>query len=388
MLETRLVYRSILIAVCCLLAVFAPGADAVDGGEEKSPFRFSSPQEGDLLAGPTRFEFEVCDGARIERIDVYVEGKLIGSAAPPLWRFDWQAPLRLAATDIVAVGYRGDTVIGQSRIETAELTFAEVVDVQAVQLYPVVFDRRGRYAHDLQKEEFQVSENGRKVDIEFFSRDAATMTVAILIDVSQSMTEDLGIVQEAACGFIDRLDREDRLAIYAFNHGLSTVSRLGTEHPLAKNEVRQLQAEGGTALYDAVIGVLADLDGMEGRKIVVVFSDGRDERSMLPLRQVVEAARSSEVIVYAIGAGEDDEDLARREDLGVLATETGGSAYFLDKIRKLPNVFDEILIDLRSQYSLSYTPPAGPAGIRTLEVRVTRKGHTVRCRKSYRYRGR
>jgi VWFA-related protein len=210
----------------------------------------------------------------------------------------------------------------------------------------------------------------------------------MLLDVSESMQEELSTVKEASCGFIDQLGSEDRVSLYAFNHSLIPGVRLTSDFEEPKDAIRRLSAAGGTALYDAVVRVLNDLGPVKGRKAIVVFSDGRDERSLSSLERTIEMARRSEVLIYAVAAGETEQDLAARQDLEVLAEETGGEVHLIQKFKHLPRVFSSILDDLRAQYSLSYEPPEGPAGERQVRVEVQEgKKYRVRCRRSYYYTG-
>ena len=213
------------------------------------------------------------------------------------------------------------------------------------------------------------------------------MSLAVLIDISESMKTKLRAVQEASSRFVSQLRPDDRVAVYAFNHALAQGVELTRQHFRAQAQLRGYTASGGTALYDAVIQVLEDLGAVRGRRALVVFSDGQDERSLTTLQRAVDLARRGEVIIYAVGAGDSAEDLRARDDLRMLAEETGGKAQFIRKLKSLPRIFDKILEDLGSQYRLSYTAPEGTSGLRQVVVQVKDGSHTVRCRKSYYYVG-
>ena len=347
---------------------------------------FVSPTDGQILVGATEFRFKVSEEQeRAERIDVYVRGELVGTAYPPDWGFSWEAPPGLVGAEVVAVAYRGDRRVGMARIRTSDAVFDDVLDVSAVQLYPVVTDWRGRYVSGLARENFQVLDQGREVEIDFFSAEPTSLTLALLLDISNSMKGKLGFVQEAAVGFIDQLDRRDVLSVYAFNQGLVAHSQRTSDHTQAKLDIRSLRPKGGTAVYDAVVKVLQALGNVPNRKALFLFSDGQDELSLLTLSQAVERARRSEVIIYAVGAGQSQADLRSRPDLVNLAEATGGEASFIEKYKELPKVFHSVVEDLRAQYLLSYTPPPGREAERTVEVRLTKKKYKVRCRSTYYY---
>ena len=365
--------------ILTLLATAVSGAD----------FVFVSPRDGELLAGDVRFELGVRQGADISRIDVYVAGKLAGTALPPGWGFDWQTPT-LAGAQIIAIPFDAAGRPGERvKIKSAAHVVTEWVDVNAVQLYPVVLDRGGRYVRGLTRDAFTVLDQGKPVAIDYFSENIQHLNLAILLDTSRSMTGKLSFVTEAAWSLAQRLADGDSVAVYAFNHGLMTGPH-GASGDLGRVEtfIRGLAPAGGTALFDALSEVLHDLPSGGGRSAIIVFSDGQDEQSLLTLSQVVSNARQSEAIVYTVGAGSTERDLEAREDLETLARETGGQALFFDSYKKLDEVFESVLVDLRSQYALSYTPPEGESGVRAIEVKAKGAGYRVRCRPNYVYKRR
>lgn len=372
--------RALQVAGLLILA-----ASSLRGSE--APFSFLTPHSGQMLLGATEFRFTVAPDWGLERIDVYVGGLLAGSANPPEWSLAWTAPELLISVQIVAVGFRDGLVVHRDAITTShtQLGFSEEIEVEEVPIYPVVLDRGGDYVRGLAAEDFHVLDHGVPAELAFFSARPADLTVALLIDVSTSMTDKLQMVQDAACGFIDLLAATDRIEVYAFDHGLIEVTQGPALAAQAKAAVRSLGAWGGTALYDAILNTLARFSVREGRKALIVFSDGRDERSLASSTQAVEAARGNDVILYAIGAGESAEDVQARDGLEELARGAGGQAFFATRYGRLTDHFDAILEDLRAQYFLSIRPRAGPPGRRHLRVTVADPQLQVRAREYYDY---
>lgn len=352
-------------------------------------FTFVSPRSGGLLIGPTVFQFEVV--APVDRIDVYVGGKLVGTAKPPEWTLPWEAPSGMASVEVRAIGFHAGKVVDKASIRTADGSFFDSVDVTAVQLYPVVTDRKGRYVEALRVEDFELLEQGAPVPIDSFAAERGPLHLSILIDVSLSMKDNLAIVQDAATRFLDYTEPGDEISIYGFNHGLISALQRGTDRQVAKAKIEELQADGGTALYDGVIRVLADIAPRKvsgasthpDRQAILLFSDGIDERSLAPLSRAVEKARQSDVVLYAIAAGDQVDGLLARGDLKDLATETGGDFYMAEKLKELPGIFARVAMDLASQYRVSFTPPPGAKGERKIEVRVRNDDYRVRCRQAY-----
>src|SRR6185503_17930713 len=145
--------RSLPVAGTLTLLLLAAAAGAAD-------LAFESPRDGELVAGDVHFKLHVRPGADVARIDVYVSGTLAGSATPPDWSFDWSAPA-LVGAPIVAVAFDASGLPGERvRIRTAAQVVTEWVDVNAVQLYPVVLDRGNHYVRGLGRSAFTVLDQG------------------------------------------------------------------------------------------------------------------------------------------------------------------------------------------------------------------------------------
>jgi len=374
--------RSLFAAI--LLIVTSPTAIFPEVVGASGVVKLVSHDENSVIAGATEFKLEVAEHApAVERVDVYVQGRLIGAAKPPDWTVAWNAPVDLGRAEILAVAYAASEIVDKVRLETLDIGFADEINVSAVQLYPVVRNWRGAYVNDLTQKELTVIDSGQPVRIEYFANEASTLTLFLLLDASGSMENDLSVVKDSALRLIDQLRDDDLVAIYSFNHATSVLHAAAADHQAAKESLFGLRAGGGTALYDAVIRVLKDTASLAGRKAVVLFSDGMDERSLTSLRRTIETARKSEVLIYTIGTRRTTGDEKARQDLKQLAEETGGETFLIEKFKQLPGIFDAILSDLRAQYILSFTPREGPVGWRNVEVEVARRGLRVRCRKSY-----
>jgi Ca-activated chloride channel homolog len=377
MLNRRMVSRALLLSLIL-------GWGAVWG---ETTVRFRSPKDGDVVAGDTVFRFDVRGrGAGPDRIEVFVDGRLIGTALPPGWTLLWDSPEVLAGGELLAVAMRGEEVLDRATVRTRKVRLHSEVDVRLVQLFPVVRDRRGQFVSGLEASDFVVHEDGQPMVLDRFASEVGSLSLAILLDVSESMTGKLGYVQQASNRLVDRLSPQDEVALYVFNHGFARVVELTRNHRLLKDRIWDIRAAGGTALYDAVIRTIQDARDLPGRKAIFVFSDGQDRMSVADLERVAQVAADSDVIVYAVGAGDDPESLRARKDLVQLASQTGGEAYFITRFQDLDGALDRIIRHLRSQYVMAYVPPDGPAGIRTIAVRTRDARYEVRARSSYYFR--
>jgi len=256
------------------------------------------------------------------------------------------------------------------------------VNVSQVQLYPVVKQGK-RYVTHLNASDFIVLDHGQPVALESFARRVVSLRVALVVDVSESMTETLAPVRAATLRFVEQLASGDEVAVFAFNSQLRELVPATVDHERAKASLRGLSAGGGTAVYDAVIGVVDATSSPHHRNVVVLFSDGRDERSSATLDETIAHAEQAGALVYGLGAHGPALDRDARRALEQLADRTGGESFIIGKTKDLDGVFDRILTDLRAQYSLSYLVPPGPAGERSIAVKTRFANFDVRCRDRY-----
>lgn len=345
------------------------------------------PDAQEILFGATLFAFDVEHAEpAVERIDVFVGRRLVGTALAPDWSFEWEAPADVSTDSVLALIYVGGNVVERIEIPTRKIGMSQGVGVSLVQLYPVVLDRKGRYILDLDVDAFEVLDQGSPVPIKNFSVQTTRSRIGLLLDVSNSMESKISVLREASSRFVSELGERHAVSVYTFNHALQRLASGSRDTPELRRSIGELRAGGGTALYDALIQVLDEMQRLDGRRAVFVFSDGRDERSLTSKQSVIRRAVASDVIIYAVGTQVEKES-APRDDLEALAAETGGRSYFVQRAEDLYGVFDEVLRDLEAQYVLSYPPPKGQAGVRAVEVRVTDPRYDVRCRSQYLYDG-
>ena len=268
-------------------------------------------------------------------------------------------------------------------------------DVRLVLLDVSVEDHQGGLVSGLSKENFTVLENGQAQPITVFAHDDAPVTVGILVDESMSMTPKRADVLAAAQTFIQASNPRDEIFVLNFNNN---VTRGLPEGTLFSDNIEQLSAAlqrgmptGKTALYDAVIAGLEQLDlGKKDKKTLVVISDGGDNASVHTRREMLDMVAQSVATVYAIGlfdAGDPDRDPGV---LRQIAKASGGAAYFPDDRSELAPLCRAIAKDIRTRYTIGYTPVPGnsPNTLRHIRVHVSAPGHgklIARTRTSYRY---
>ena len=271
----------------------------------------------------------------------------------------------------------------------------ERLDVNLVELYVVVTDKDGRPVRGLTKADFAVQEEGVRQEIATFS-DAADLplTLGMAIDSSASMFVKLPRVQKAASDFLySTFGDQDRAFVIDFD----SVPRLarGTTRDVERvvQSIYGLEASGRTALWESVVFSLVQLQGVRGRKALVVFSDGADEDDQFPFRSCMRIAKEMGVPIYMILMKKEPKENAAMGLLSRsftsrarrLAEATGGRVFYAKEYDNLGEVYDEIEVELRSQYLLTYYPKGtdDKAGWRDVDVDVSRQGLKPRTLTGY-----
>ena len=260
-----------------------------------------------------------------------------------------------------------------------------------VPVYVTVTDRDSRLVPDLQQEDFEVYDNGQLQKLTLFDNKNTPINVIVMLDTSGSMTLILGRVKEAAEQFLIRLLPEDTGRVGAFNDKIQFLpeDEFTSDRDLLVRSLTELDFGYPTKLWDALDESIRHLERVQGRKVALVFTDGADTASRRDLGDVMEQARSKEIMVYTIGLETEIFNGQRRErsspDRGLkkLSEETGGGFFLLKKQDELGPSFTRVAQELHSQYVLGFTPAALDGKVHKLEVKIKKPGMNARARKSY-----
>jgi Ca-activated chloride channel homolog len=260
---------------------------------------------------------------------------------------------------------------------------------QVVSLFVTVADAQKRLVPDLTKDDFEVFDNEKPQPITYFDNSIHPITVVVMLDTSGSMTLTIGLLKQAAEQFLIRLLPDDKARVGAFNDKIQFSSRFTSNRDELIGDVKDLDFGNGTRLWDAVGASLEELKGVEGRKVILVFTDGDDTQSRIGLGTVTDRARTDEVMIYAIGLESNYFDGQRmvksKPDRGLrkLADETGGGYFELTKSSELASTFTKVASELHSQYVIGFTPTQLDGRVHKLAVKMKQVGSTARARRSY-----
>lgn len=294
----------------------------------------------------------------------------------------------LAFVHVRALDARASAKAAQEAVFKAGV---EVVDVSAT-----VTDGNGRFIGGLTKDDFIVYDNGKPQEIVSFSSSRVPVSLAMLVDVSGSMTDDqLATARLAINRFVfDLLGKDDELFLMQFagrgrilqswtqdrerfSRALSQVGPFSFEQ--TGDAIGTVPPNYGSAVYDAVVtGLGFAARRMHRKSAVLLISDGRDTSSSRTLKQAQDAIRASEALVYALGVDDADTRTLRR-----LTDETGGRTEVVKRFKNLEEATARLAAEFTQQYLIGYAAPSRDGGWHTIKVEVRKKGAQIRARAGY-----
>jgi Ca-activated chloride channel family protein len=259
--------------------------------------------------------------------------------------------------------------------------------VQTVPLYATVIDSTGHLIPDLEEKDFQIYDNGKLQQLTLFKSDVQPVTVMLALDTSGSMTMNLELLKDAAEAFVIRLMPKDKARIINFDDKIvASPIFTGNRDDLIRYIHEDIQYGNGTRLWDATDASMHALTQIEGRKVVLLFTDGNDEGSKTAgFDEVMKRAQTEDVMIYSVGLQSTILHTTTHPDKGIrkLAEATGGGWFELTKAADLNSTFTRVADELHRQYVLGFSPALLDNKIHQLDVKVMKTGMTVRTRKTY-----
>ena len=269
------------------------------------------------------------------------------------------------------------------------------MDVKLVRLLVTAKDSSGKLVGGLEKADFTVTDSGVKQEVAVFERNTALpLSISIMIDASGSTAKDLRYEIQSVEKFLKALLHEgntaDAAALYQFNTDVMLLSSFTRREARLREALKQVKADGGTALYDAIVLGSQDLEGREGRHVMIVVTDGGDTTSSQKYRNAAEAAQLADAVIYPILVVPITNDAGRNlggeRALERLAADTGGKVFAPALGAQLDAAFAEILRDLRTQYLVGYYPrniPAEAPRFHAVKVELARSDLRAQTRAGY-----
>ncbi len=360
---------------------------SLNAGRNRFALRFAEPREGVRYEDEVHVEIDVQvpDGSLVERLELHLNDEPVATLYQEPWSQLVELPPGDAITYLRAAAYLVDGNTTDAVVYVNAPDYLEIVDIQYVELYATALHRSGRPYEDLRADQVRILEGGAPQEILRFQRVTdLPVHLQVMLDVSASMVNRLGVAREAALDlFQTGITPRDRAALVTFNDHPYLASDFTNDQGSLAGSLAGLKAERGTALYDAIVFGLYYLNGIKGQRALLLLSDGQDESSRFSFDQALEYAQRSGVAVYAIGLGK--RPGPARRALSRLADQTGGRAFFIGQIAELAGVYDQILGELRSRYLITYqsTNTSGNRRFREIEADATAPGVSIRTLKGY-----
>lgn len=280
--------------------------------------------------------------------------------------------------------------------------FVSVLSPQLLRFNASVTDRNGRAIGGMRESDFTVYEDGVERRVTNVVPTQEPFNLVLLLDVSGSVEERIDFIRKAARDFLNTVSPQDRIAIISFRDDIQIISDFSTDRRMLSKRLDDIDAGGATSLYDALGFVLADtLKKLRGeRTAIVVLSDGDDNKSFVPFPAILEAIAESGALIYPlyVPSGLIPETSVPRPEVSIdptrtryltlttraheegqkLATASGGVYYPIRHLGELQRAYDDVVVQLRTAYTVTYASNSRPSGSRRVRVRTNREGASVR----------
>ncbi len=381
------------VLILALLALVSPAAIHAATG-----VYIESPPEGAPVFGQTEVKVQVSGEEPVAQVEIFVNGKLMGTAAKPpyVFRFDVGDENIKREFKIVAHTISGATAIATRTSQPVQID--DTMDLRLQQLF-VTVTRGEQRALDLGQDDFRIADNGKQQKIVTFGKGELPLTAVLLLDTSESMQgERLEGVRRGATAFLQGMKKLDEAAVLMFSDRLLKITPFSEDKAVIARALANTQAAGGTAVNDYLYMSLKLLEPRLGRRVVILLSDGSDVHSVVPMSDVLWKTHTAQAMIYWIqleggekhhsyssawrNAKENDKEY---DSLAKAVLESGGRIQRIDKVAEIEGAFRNILQELREQYVIGYYPSDVRKDGRWHDIRVNveQSGVRVRARDGY-----
>jgi len=363
--SVALLSRAVALAAFVALATAAGAAGQTPHGETPASsaaasIHITSPLGRTGVVTKVRIvaHVQIPPGQVLSEVRFFVDGTLVGTTeAAPYASVDWvdQNPFERREIVVQAADAAGREI--RDAIVLPAFEVADKTEVTSILLETGVYDKTGRFMSQLEPSAFTVRENGVAQTIDQVARETLPTTLLLLVDNSQSMSRRMDFVRLAAERLAGGLRPRDQVIVAPFNAHLGTITGPTNDPETISHAIAEMRASGGTAFLDGLKESTDLLQGLEGRRAVILITDGYDENSSTSIDEVLKTMEASQVIVYTVGIGGVAGISLRGEAmLRKVADETGGRVFFPPREPDLLAVASAVSTDSHSRYLITYTP--------------------------------
>jgi Ca-activated chloride channel homolog len=355
-----------------------------------------SPTPEQPVFGPLDVKVGVQAREPVDRVEVFVNGKLVGTSKTPPFRVRVDVGDDNIRREFRAVAYTASGATGADGMVTSPVQIMDEMELKLRALF-VSVSRDGERTLNFAEGDFEIFDNGVRQEIVTFGRDELPLTAVLLLDTSESMREkELESVRRGAKAFLDGMKPADEAMLALFSDRLLRLTPFTSDKAALGANLEGVRSAGGTAVNDFLYLSLKALDTRQGQRVVVLFSDGSDVHSVLPAADVLWKARAGQSLIYWIQLGGKHRSFTSAwrdysandreyESLEKAVRESGGRILPIASAEELEGAFRNILQELRQQYALGYYPSnsKGDGSWHKIDVRVRGFGERVRHREGY-----
>jgi Ca-activated chloride channel family protein len=356
-----------------------------------------SPTADQPIFGRTEVQVAVSSTEQVTRVEIFVNGKLVGAATQAPWTVSFEAGDQNIKREIKAVVHGASGATATHTVVTNPVQIDDQLDLRLQQLFVTVTRGQTR-SLDLDEGDFKIYDNGKAQQIITFGRGELPLTAVLLLDTSESMQgERIKAARRGATTFLSGLKDVDEASVVMFSDRLLRATPFVSEKKALFKALEETEATGGTAVNDFLYMSLKLLEPRVGRRVVILLSDGSDVHSVVPMSEVLWKARTGQAMIYWIQLDENkhksyvsswrsvEENDKEYKTLVTTVEESGGRIEKINSINELEGAFQAILHELREQYVLGYYPSDMKKDGRWHEVKVDiqRSGVRARTRDGY-----
>ncbi len=394
--DPRLRTAALLLALCAVAGrpglarqSATPAAPAAQVPAAAPRLIVDTPADNTPISGPSIMSAHVLPASqRVERMTFLLDGRPVCVLEQPPFQCEWDVGPGVREHQIRVVAQLPGQPALRRTIRTSGSEYVEAADVEAVQVTVTVTDAAGRFVRNLARNAFRVFENGVEQGIGHFMASNIPLELVVAVDSSGSMAGAMPQARQAVKKFLTALRSQDRVTLLAFNDQYYTIARPTADLAFRLKAVDRLAAWGGTSLYQVIIGAL-ELQGRQtGRRAVVMFTDGEDRNSLVPMAAAERRLETSDSLLYLVGLGQGVKVPALRQILEKFARLSGGRTFFADDAEQLDEPFSHIVDELSNQYLLGYQPKNDKKDgtWRAISVKLNNPEYLVRAKEGYRAR--
>jgi VWFA-related protein len=291
-------------------------------------------------------------------VNFLVDGMLVGTVdAGPPYAVSWTDDNPFEPRQIVVEAQDASGASGRDEVTLPAFDLTDRTEVRSIVVEAGVYDQKGRAVSTLQASDFVLRENGESQTLDLVKPETLPTTTLLLVDSSQSMAARFAEVRHAVTRVAQALGAQDEVIIAPFNQHIGAVTGPTNDAATIEESIDAMKAQGGTAILNALDDGVRLLDGMSGRKVMILITDGFDENSTIDAAAALDSVQSNQVTVYSVALGGiTGVSLVGERMLRQVTDATGGRAFFPWRDSDLAGVAKDVSADAHNRYLITYTP--------------------------------